>query len=91
VTCCDCMWPAPVFHLPSIRDPQLRCELEGTRLELARGYDRMIGSLAEVLPSGSRVFVTYAKGMGRVTAWCDLLLRCWAASFARVTEINLWD
>ena len=78
----DCLWVTccglhvaghQFFHLASIRDSRQRAALEGTRLELARGYDRMIGSLVEMLPRGSRVFVTYAKGMGRVTEWSDLL------------------
>jgi predicted AlkP superfamily phosphohydrolase/phosphomutase len=78
----DCLWLTccglhvaghQFFHLPSIRDSVQRSELEGTRLELARGYDRMIGSLVAMLPPRSRVFVFYAKGMGRVTEWTDLL------------------
>lgn len=78
----DCLWVTccalhvaghQFFHLPSVRDSRQRAELEGTRLELARGYDRMIGSLVEILPRGSRVFVTYAKGMGCVTECSDLL------------------
>ena len=78
----DCLWVTccalhvaghQFFHLPAIQDPRERAELEGTRLELARGYDRMIGSLLDVLPAGSRIFVTYPKGMGRVTNWSALL------------------
>ncbi len=78
----DCMWVTccglhvaghQFFHLPLIRDSGQRAQLEGTRLQLARGYDQMIGSLLEMLPRGSRVFVFYAKGMGRVTDWSDLL------------------
>jgi predicted AlkP superfamily phosphohydrolase/phosphomutase len=78
----DCLWLTccglhvaghQFFHLPSIGNAALRRELEGTRLELARGYDRMLGSLMAALPPGSDVLVSYAKGMGRITQWSDLL------------------
>jgi hypothetical protein len=56
-----------------VRDPALRRELEGTRLDLAKGYDRMLGSLLEAMPPGSAVLVFYTKGMAPVKEWSDLL------------------
>lgn len=74
VNCCGLHMAAHQFlRLPSVREESERRLLEGTRLELARGYDGMVGALLAALPPASRVFVTYAKGMGRVTEWSDLL------------------
>ncbi|MBI4904577.1 MAG: hypothetical protein HY820_13125 [Acidobacteria bacterium] len=78
----DCLWLNCVglhvgghqfLHLPMIQDKHTRSVLEDTRLDLARGYDRMIGSLMDALPPKSRAMVAYAKGMGPVTQWTDLL------------------
>ena len=78
----DCLWinccglhvaGHQFFALPMIRDRALRSELEGTRLDLAKGYDRMLGSLVEALPPGSAVLVFYTKGMAAVKEWSDLL------------------
>lgn len=78
----DCLWlnccalhlaGHQFYHLPSIPDPALRAELEGTRLDLARRYDRMLGEILGVLPPTSSILITYAKGMGKVPLWADLL------------------
>lgn len=78
----DCLWITfcglhtaahQFYDLPWIRDPETRHRLEATRLNLARDYDRLLGSLVQSLPSGSRIFVMFAKGMGRAVHWADLL------------------
>ncbi|MBL8209968.1 MAG: hypothetical protein JNK87_04620 [Bryobacterales bacterium] len=78
----DCLWlnccalhlaGHQFYELPSIGDRTLRAELEGTRLDLARGYDRMLGEVLAVLPAGAAILIAYAKGMGKVPHWADLL------------------
>lgn len=78
----DCLWLSccglhvaghQFFQLPSVADPGERRVLEGTRLELAQGYDRMLGTLAAALPSAARILVAYSKGMDHVTDWLAAL------------------
>jgi hypothetical protein len=74
ITCCGLHVAGHQFTgLPAIGDPAEQRVLVGTRLDLAQGYDRMIGTLAAALPPGSRVLVAYSKGMDRVTTWLDQL------------------
>lgn len=76
LNCCALHLAAHQFsHLPAIADPALRAVLEGTRLDLARRYDRTLGEVLTALPPGARVLITYAKGMGRVPLWAQLLPR----------------
>ena len=78
----DCLWLTfcglhvaahQFYRLPLVQDPEERRLLEGTRLDIAKGYDRLIGSLVEALPPGSRIFAGYAKGMANLSYWADLL------------------
>jgi hypothetical protein len=78
----DCLWlnccamhvaGHQFFDLRLVDDSAGRRALESVRLEVARGYDTMLGDLMGALPPGSDALVFYAKGMGPVRGWVDLL------------------
>ncbi len=78
----DCLWlnccamhvaGHQFYDLGLLNDPAERQALAGTRLEVARGYDAMLGEVLAALPAGSQTLVFFAKGMGPVIGWVDLL------------------
>src|SRR5262249_49688455 len=52
---------------------RMRSTFERTRLDVAQGYDRMLGELLGALPPRSEVLVFFAKGMTAAHGWHDLL------------------
>jgi hypothetical protein len=74
ITCCALHVGAHQFYdLALLKNPSDRSELAGTRLDIARGYDRMLGDLMGALPAGSGVLLFYGKGMTAAHGWSDLL------------------
>lgn len=78
----DCLWinfcamhvaAHQFFDLGLLKSNENRAGLESTRLDVARGYDAMLGSLLDSLPAGSPVLAFFEKGMSITYGWNDLL------------------
>jgi predicted AlkP superfamily phosphohydrolase/phosphomutase len=61
------------FNLATLGDPPVQKRLEQTRLDIAQGYDRMLGSVLARLPAGSKVLLFFGKGMRESYGWPDLI------------------